>query len=89
MIDKLLGSCHDVSQLLSKSMDTRLNWVERIQMRLHFRVCTYCLQFEDQLKQIRAAGRSFEACEFDLESSDDLSEDAKNRLRQVIRDECR
>ena len=82
--DRIMGSCRDVSELLSRSMDERLGPLERLRLKLHFRVCTYCHQFEHQLRRLREAGRQYdEACERP-EAPGGLPADARRRIRQAL-----
>ena len=83
--DRLMGSCREVSALLSKSLDTRLTFLERLRLRLHFRVCTYCRQFEDQLHRLRrAGGRYDEECGRHA-ALEGLSPSARERIRETLR----
>lgn len=83
--DRIMGSCKDVSELLSRSLDTRLTVFERLRLRLHFRACTYCRQFEDQLHRLRRAGVQYEEeCER-LTEVGGLSPSARERIKETLR----
>ncbi|MEZ0232950.1 MAG: zf-HC2 domain-containing protein [Methylophilaceae bacterium] len=47
-------SCKQASQLISQSLDRRLNMRERINLRMHLMICDVCRRFTRQLHEIRA-----------------------------------
>lgn len=51
----MLKTCRETSQLLSRSLDEELAWSERLQVRLHLRLCDACRRFEDQMRLLRRA----------------------------------
>ncbi|MDP2325183.1 MAG: zf-HC2 domain-containing protein, partial [Gammaproteobacteria bacterium] len=40
-----LDTCRDISALVSRAMDTRLPFGERLRVRLHLALCGACRQF--------------------------------------------
>lgn len=48
-------SCRETSALVSKSLDERLSWRERIAVRLHLAMCSACRAFERQMLLLRSA----------------------------------
>lgn len=52
-----MATCRDVSALLSRALDERLGWPERLRVRLHLLVCDACRQFAGQVQLLRAASR--------------------------------
>lgn len=50
-------SCQEISLLMSKSQDTRLNWRERLAVRVHLLYCRGCAQLREQLQFLRTAAR--------------------------------
>ena len=52
-------SCRDASQLLSQAQERRLNWHERLLLRLHLVLCDGCRNFRSQLAIMREAMRRY------------------------------
>lgn len=46
--------CKQTSLLVSQSLDRKLNWRERMAVRLHLLICVYCRRFMQQLLVMRA-----------------------------------
>lgn len=57
---KLTPNCPEVSRLSSASLDRPLTWRERIAMRAHFLICSWCRRYQQQLRFLRSAVRSVE-----------------------------
>ena len=47
--------CNDISKLISRSMDERLAWHQRLAIRTHLLYCKWCRRFSEQTKTMRAA----------------------------------
>jgi predicted anti-sigma-YlaC factor YlaD len=41
-------NCHDISKLISRSLDERLSWKLRLAIRAHLLYCKFCRQFAKQ-----------------------------------------
>ena len=41
--------CHDITRLISESMDHPLPWRTRLAMRVHYFICVWCERYRDQL----------------------------------------
>ncbi|MGA6994579.1 MAG: hypothetical protein WBX50_11860 [Candidatus Deferrimicrobiaceae bacterium] len=83
----MMLSCKDVTQLISRSMDTSLPVGKRIGVRIHLLMCRFCARYEKQLLLIRETVRRVIAAE-ELSggpSAEVLSEDARGRIRQSLR----
>ena len=50
-------SCAVITRLISESLDRRLSPLERIQIRLHARICLWCGRYEQQLTGLHATLR--------------------------------
>lgn len=48
-------NCKQTSLLVSQSLDRKLNWRERMAVRLHLWICVYCRRFMRQLLAMRIA----------------------------------
>lgn len=69
-------NCKQVSELSSRSMDSRLPWGKRMQMKLHLMMCKACQQYLEQLKFIQ---KSAKAMDFHYQNAA-LSNDARIRI---------
>ena len=84
---RITPSCREMTRLLSEGMDRPLPLGIRIKMRLHFLICKWCERYKNQLVFLRQALRR-DPDRFEGEvaaSSKSLSQEAKDRLKQVIR----
>ena len=45
--------CTVITRLISESLDRRLSPIERLQIRLHARICVWCSRYEQQLTGLR------------------------------------
>jgi hypothetical protein len=84
-VAKITPPCHDITRLLSQSMDQQLRLHTRIAIRLHFQICVWCKRYSEQLDTIRKVSRSI------LEHSErissvSLSENARQRIKEAVRD---
>lgn len=52
-------SCKDISALVSRSMDERLSWRQRMAVRLHLTICSGCSRFAGQMSFLRQAARRY------------------------------
>jgi hypothetical protein len=52
-----MHSCKQVAELLTRSLDEPLGFVERLRLRLHLHICGDCANVEQQLATLRAQGR--------------------------------
>lgn len=76
-------SCKQASKLLSQSLDRKLSWKERIELRFHLLICDMCTRFAKQLKIMQTAMQDWvNACEQD--QSIQLSQSAKLRIAEKI-----
>ena len=48
-------NCNDISKLISRSLDERLTWRQRLAVRTHLLYCKWCRRFSAQTKAMRAA----------------------------------
>ena len=83
-----MGSCKDVSEILSAAMDRELTDEEQRRMKLHFSVCTWCQDHKNQLDALRAAGKRLDTLCEDAESSIGLSPEMRERIKHALKDPC-
>lgn len=80
--------CRDVSEMISRSMDTRLPLGKRIGIRFHLMMCRLCRRYQQQLALISDAlssvDKALEAEEpdsfFIVPLPDDVKKDIQTRL---------
>jgi hypothetical protein len=53
----IMLSCKDVCRLVSESLDRKLPWHQRMQMRVHLLLCSACSCFQRQMQFLRRAAR--------------------------------
>lgn len=87
LIWKLTPDCLEMSRLASSRLDQPLPLWLRARIRLHFLICTWCWRYRQQLVFLHTAAPTL-ASKLALEPSKRLSEDAKRRMVQCLRDEC-
>ena len=76
--------CHDVSQMVSRSMDARLPLRHRLGVRMHLLMCRYCSLFSRQLVMLRKMSRHIDD-DMEAPCTDKLSDEAKERIKKTIR----
>jgi len=54
-IAKHTPRCHDITRLISQSLDRPLPLRTRIKMRIHYLICVWCERYRDQLGFLREA----------------------------------
>jgi len=52
-------SCKDASRLISQLQDGVIPLAQRLRVRLHLMLCDACTRFEQQVRFLRAALRSY------------------------------
>lgn len=79
-------ACRDVTQLISRSMDSSLPIGERMGVRLHLLMCKFCARYERQLFLIRETLRRVVAAEARQEGPADgkLSKEARERIKKSM-----
>jgi ABC-type branched-subunit amino acid transport system ATPase component len=78
-------TCQEVTGLFSESMDRTLPWGQRISLWAHFLICKWCTRYRQQLLSIRRAMRQQPDKLLGQEPSAGLSPEARERLKQALR----
>ncbi len=86
LMDRILCSCTEVTELVSASMDRDLPWYHRLRLQAHFLICVLCSRYRDHVHFIRAALRAHpERLEDqDLPLPAALSPDVRERIKRAI-----
>lgn len=50
---KLMHSCRQVAELLTRQQDERLGWLDTTSLRLHLTMCGNCANVAQQLAQLQ------------------------------------
>ena len=50
-------NCRQATRLISQSLDAKLPWHRRLQMKVHLLYCAWCRRYAAQLKFLRRATR--------------------------------
>ena len=82
-MSRLFPTCKETSRLLTRTIDGRLSWWERLQMRLHISVCRNCSIFERQLQQMARWLGLWK------EKGNGLPEEARRRIQEKLEEKER
>ncbi|MCT4587673.1 MAG: hypothetical protein N4A71_07615 [Carboxylicivirga sp.] len=81
---KMMITCKEATFLISKKQQDRLNFFEKMQLRLHLMMCKYCRRFSIQVnfmtKAIQRMKNKVEERGVEIK----LNEEQKKRLRRKI-----
>lgn len=79
-------SCQQASRMLSESMDRPLRLRERMILRMHLLMCSFCTRFSRQLRFLRRAAHQFRQAAPEPSSAPEvtLSAEAKQRISRVL-----
>ena len=76
-------NCNDISKLISRSMDERLAWHQRLAIRTHLLYCKWCRRFAAQTKTMRAATARY-ADQLAVTFEDRLSPEQRDQILQNL-----
>ncbi len=76
-------NCKNASKLISQSLDRKLNFNERLQLRFHLFICRACTLFNQNLILICKSVKSMTRFIEDNDSIK-LSEEAKENIKKAI-----
>lgn len=83
-VAKHTPKCHDITRLVSESMDRPLPLRTRIAMRIHYLICQWCDRYRKQLGFLREALKSCPEPEENA-AKGSLPAPAKDRLKVKLR----
>lgn len=78
-------TCEDTSPLISESMDHSLPFNKRMRLWVHLAICGMCKKCMAQMNTIRSLARSLGNEESELNSSEGLSVEAKEKIKQAMK----
>lgn len=76
--------CNDVSQKVSKSMDTALPVHQYIAVWLHLMMCRYCYRFKKQLMMLRNMSHKVDSYPAHVQPKETLSLETKERIKKRL-----
>jgi len=81
-------NCRQVARLVSRSMDDKLSWPNRLWIRLHLLYCVWCRRYSAQVQFLRRAARnlSMEPLDDSAKLSDEAKGEMRARLQQALKD---
>jgi hypothetical protein len=82
-IGAMCPCCRDIAQLSSQSLDRKLTLRERIGMRIHGWICSWCIDYSNQVQivsdKVKSDGESL------AELNDEkLSDECRERIRVMM-----
>ncbi len=78
--------CKDISKLISQSLDRKLPMRLRMEIRVHLMMCSICRTYRKRVLFIQAVLRRAPALPSDAGTSRNLSPEAENRIKAVLRE---
>lgn len=80
-------SCKEVSHLVSESLDRKLPFWQRMQVRMHLLMCRFCSRFRKQTLFLRDAARHYLMAveETETAASTGLSPEARDRIKKSLK----
>ncbi len=78
-----LPACQEMTPVISASLDRPLGWRESITMKLHLRVCVWCIWYLNQLRFMRNALRTDRAAQ-DNSHAPALTDEARERIKRNL-----
>lgn len=79
-----LPTCQQTVEKISQSMERKLTWRERIDLKLHLWICAWCQWYLEHLQLIRETARAKGSESSDPESVPSLSAEARERIRRKL-----
>ena len=79
----LTPSCQDMSRLCSESLDRKLTLGERIRMCMHGWICSWCIDYSDQVNKVNDSVKDQGESLAELKD-ERLSDDCKARMKAMM-----
>ncbi len=83
IFNKIILSCQNATFLVSKKQETKLSFIEEIQLKAHLSICDMCTNFKIQTDALTT---SFKKKNNTIvsQSSEELSDDKKETIQKII-----
>lgn len=83
-----LPTCKRTVEVISNSFERPLTLRERVVLKIHLWVCVWCVWYLEHLQKIKTTLRAQgeKAPEMDFPGSPVLSTEARDRMKQMLRD---
>lgn len=79
--------CKEIVRWVSEEVEQPLPWHRRLRMHAHFLICKFCKRYRAQVTTLRTVLRSSSEKLHGCETSEDhLPTDAKQRIKDALRD---
>jgi len=81
-------NCRQATRLISQSLDAKLPWHRRLQMKVHLLYCVWCRRYAAQLKFLRKATRELPPEALDAapqKLSSEEKEQMNSRLQESVK----
>lgn len=82
-ISGVTPSCREMTRLCSESLDRELSFGERLRMRMHGWICSWCIDYSDQIHQINSIVKE-EADSLSEKKSDVMPAECRERIRKIL-----
>jgi hypothetical protein len=81
-----MTACRRAARLISLSLETPLNWRQRLALAIHLLGCDLCRRFRRQMRLLQQAGpRAGQIEHLPDRPSAGLSEEARQRIKRALR----
>ncbi len=78
-------SCREVAKLVCESLDRKLPFWTRVQLRIHLAMCRMCAAFARQVRTLRQRLRELDEPSGPVPDSFGLSPEARERIKRALR----
>jgi hypothetical protein len=78
-------NCRQATRLISQSLDAKLPWHRRLQMKVHLLYCVWCRRYAAQLKFLRRATRELPPEALDA-APQKLSSEGKEQMNARLKE---
>ena len=78
-------TCKETSELISARFDRRLNWGERVGLRLHLTMCKYCSAVARQIEMIQKLAKLNRDAGLAALGETQLPDAARKRIVDAVR----
>jgi len=80
-IHALSPNCKEAIRLQSSGLDRKLPWLQRVGLRLHVALCSWCWRYGQHMLFLREAAKK---CDHDHETGATLPDAARERIKHAL-----